>query len=394
MSGEKNITIATKVANSVDLNLDNLSQNILIFLYKKFPYLGDSILNFTYGQILLAITLVFFVWILRPIFVSLIIKLMLILAKKTNTKYDDLVIKNFHKPLRFTFLILALYIFVSILYLRNDFINLILSSLLIFNFYWFVWAFIDGIEGILYKATSKLSKELSNELSHFVIRIIKILIWILGISSVLSIWGINVTALLASLGLGGLAFALAAKDTAANLFGSIALLLDKSIKIGDWIIVDGVEGIVEDIGMRTTKIRTFKKSLVVVPNQIVANSHIENFSRRDVRRIKISIGLIYDTTNEQIENIIRDIKSMLKNHPGIAQNETMLVNFDNFGDWAKEIFIYTFTNTSSWQEYLDIKEDIYYKISKIVEKNGSSFAFPSQSIYVEKVATPAHLKQN
>jgi len=106
------------------------------------------------------------------------------------------------------------------------------------------------------------------------------------------------------LGIGGLALALAAKDTAANLFGSIALLLDKSIRIGEWIKIDGVEGIVKDIGMRTTKIRTFKKSLVTLPNQLIANSHIENFSRREVRRIKMKIGLTYSTTSAQIESIV------------------------------------------------------------------------------------------
>jgi MscS family membrane protein len=182
-----------------------------------------------------------------------------------------------------------------------------------------------------------------------------------------------------------LAFALAAKDTAANLFGSIAIMVDKSIKIGDWVRVDGIEGVVEDIGMRTTKIRTFYKSLVAVPNSIVANSHIENFSRRDIRRIKISIGVTYNTSVGQMKNIIKDIKSMLQSHNGIAQDETMLVNFNNFGDFAQEIFIYTFTNTANWQEYLKIKEDVYFKIKDIVAKYGSDFAFPSQSIYVESI---------
>jgi len=392
MDKENNITVATKVVNSVDSSLDSITQSTLIAFYKKFPILGESFLGLTYGQIALAFFIVVFIWLVRPFLVTLIIKLLLKITAKTVTKYDDIVVQKLDKPLRFSFLILALYSFVSILYLKNSTVNLILASMLIYNFYWFIWAFINGVQGAIYKATAKLSKELSSELTHFLLRMLKALIWVIGASSILSLWGINVTALLASLGLGGLAFALAAKDTAANLFGSIALLLDKSIKIGDWIKVDGVEGIVEDIGMRTTKIRTFSKSLVVVPNQIVANSNIENFSRRNIRRIKMRVGLTYDTTNEQIVNIATDIKSMLKSHKGIAQDETMLVNFDNLADSAKEIFVYTFTNTANWQEYLDIKEDINYKISKIVAKYGSSFAFPSQSIYVESV--PAPLKQN
>ena len=382
---ELNITVATKVAKSIDDSLDSFTQEILILIYKKFPILGESIFGLTYGQIFAAFFLLFFIWLLRPFLATLITNLLLHITKRTTTKYDDLIVKNIQKPLKFTFLILALYAFISILYLRNETINLILSSLLIYNFFWFIWAFVNGIQGAIYKATARLSKELSSELTNFLLRLVKLLIWLLGAASILSLWGVNVTALLASLGLGGLAFALAAKDTAANLFGSIALLLDKSIKIGDWIKVNDVEGIVEDIGMRTTKIRTFKKSLVVVPNQIVANSNIENFSRRDIRRVKMHIGLTYDTSNEQIKKIAKDIKEMLLTHPGIAKDEIMLVNFDNFGDSAKEIFIYTFTNTANWSEYLDIREDINLKISKIVLDNGSDFAFPSQSIYIEKI---------
>jgi len=380
---EVNSTITTKVATSIDQGLNSATQGALIGLYKKFPILAHSFYDFTYGQILFAVLLSLFIWVIRPLLVKTLIGIFLKLARKTTTKYDDLVVQNLYEPLKFSFLIVALYSFVSILYIQNTSIYLVLESLVVFNFFWIVWAILHGIQGMIYKATASIYKDLSSELSHFVIRIIKLLVWVIGISAILSLWGINVTALLASLGLGGLAFALAAKDTAANLFGSIAILIDKSIKIGDWIIVDGVEGVVEDIGMRTTKIRTFQKSLVVVPNQIVANSHIENFSRRNVRRIKMHIGLTYDTTNKQIEAIVNDIKNMLLNHSGIDNEGTLMVNFVNFGDSAQEILVYTFTNTANWQEYLNIKEDIQYKISEIVLKHGSSFAFPSRSIYIE-----------
>ena len=393
MSADNNVTVAVKVASKLDNSVDNFAQQILINVYKEFPILGQDIFGVTYGQILVAIALFVLILFIRPLFVSMLIKSALKLTSKTDTKYDDRVIKNLRKPLKFLFLILGLYIFVSILYIQSHFVNLLLSSLAMYNLFWIIYTIVDAMQGIVYKGMKKLSGEHSDSLSKFILRIIYILIWVVGASSILSIWGVNVTALIASLGLGGLAFALAAKDTAANLFGSIAILLDKSIKIGDWIKVNGVEGTVEDIGMRTTKIRTFYKSLVVVPNQIVANSHIENFSRRETRRILMRIGLTYDTTNKQIESIISDIKSLLKSHNGIAQNETMLVNFDNFGDSAKEIFIYTFTDTAIWQEYLNIKEDIAYKIDEIVRKNGSSFAFPSHSLYIETIPK-ADTKQN
>ncbi len=385
VSSDNNITVAVKVASKLENSFDTFAQHLLVSIYKKLPLLGYNIFGITYGQILMAIVLFVLILFIRPILVSILIKFTLKLTKKTETKYDDRIVKSLREPLKFLFLILGLYIFVSILYIQNHIINLILASLAMYNLFWIIYSIIKVTQGIVFKAMNRVSGELSDSISKFILRIIYILIWVVGASSILSLWGVNVTALIASLGLGGLAFALAAKDTAANLFGSIAILLDKSIKIGDWIKVDGVEGIVEDIGMRTTKIRTFYKSLVVVPNQIVANSHIENFSRRNSRRILMRLGLTYDTTNEQIESIIKDIKALLKSHKGIAQDETMLVNFDNFGDSAKEIFVYTFTNTANWQEYLNIKEDIAYQIDTIVSKHGSSFAFPSQSIYIEQM---------
>jgi len=179
------------------------------------------------------------------------------------------------------------------------------------------------------------------------------------------------------------AFALAAKDAASNLFGSIALLMDRSVKVGEWVKIGSVEGVVEDVGMRTTKIRSFQKSLITVPNQVVANSPIENFSRRGIRRIKMNVGLTYGTESEQIKNIVQDIKGMLRAHKGISQQDTILVNFNSFGDSSLNIFIYAFTKTSVWARYLEILEDINLQIMHIVEKNGSGFAFPSHSVYIE-----------
>jgi len=139
--------------------------------------------------------------------------------------------------------------------------------------------------------------------------------------------------------------------------------------------------------MRTTKIRSFKKSLITLPNQMLANSPIENFSRRGIRRIKMTIGVTYSTTSEQMEKILTEITTMLRNHKDIAQKETLLVNFTSFGDSSLDIFIYTFSNTANWEKYMNIKEDVNLKIMKIIEENGSDFAFPSRSLYVESMPT-------
>ncbi len=385
MNNETNTTVIAQVTSSIDKGVDTISLKFLVSLYKEFPLLGNSIFGITYGQIVAAILIFLFIFSFRSLLSKFLSNILLKLAKRTKNEYDEKIIQNIQSPLRFSFVILAFYVFFSILLIKNEKISLILGSFVIFNLYWYLLAIIDALSGMIHKAIGKVNNELSQEFTHFILRIIKIIVWILALSSILSLWGVNVTALIASLGIGGLAFALAAKDTASNLFGSIAILLDKSIKIGDWIKINDIEGVVEDIGMRTTKIRTFKKSLITLPNSVIANNPIENFSRRRVRRIKLNIGLIYNTTYEQLKTITKEIKDMLKNHPGIDKNQTLLVNFNNFGDSSKEIFIYTFTNTASWQEYLDIKENILHRIEKIVKRNKSDFAFPTQSLYIEKI---------
>jgi MscS family membrane protein len=255
----------------------------------------------------------------------------------------------------------------------------------IYTIFWTILSITEALRELLYNVTEKFNPDLSKEMGNFILAILKIIIGGIGLAAILQTWGINVTALIASLGLGGLAFALAAKDTASNLFGSFALLADKSIRIGEWVKVGGVEGVVEDVGMRTTKIRSFQKTLITVPNQLVANQPIENFSRRGIRRIKIHIGLIYGTTSKQLVAIKSDIETMLRTHEGISQKDSRMVYFDSFGDSSLNIFIYTFTKTANWAKYLEIREDIHLKIMEIVENNGSAFAFPSQSIYVEQV---------
>ncbi len=382
MKSDINSTLSTSI-NDIFFNFTN---KMIIPLYKEFPSLGYSLFGITYAQYILATLTFIFILILRPILIAIIVKVLKRVVKKTQTNIDDIILRAIIKPLRFTFLLIGLYLLIYILTITSNIVYNILNSLAIFNLFWYIYSITNSLKNELKKIISKVNKELSKELSNFILRLVNIVIYAIGASAILSIWGINVTAIVASLGIGGLAFALAAKDTAANLFGSIAILADKSIKTGDWIVVNGVEGIVEDIGMRTTKIRTFQKSITAIPNSIIANSPIENFSRRDIRRINFTIGILYSTNKDDLKSIVFEIKQMLLKHPGVASKETILVNFDNFGDSAIEIFIYCYANTANWQKYLEIKEDINYHIIDIVKKNNSDFAFPSQSIYIEKIS--------
>jgi MscS family membrane protein len=242
----------------------------------------------------------------------------------------------------------------------------------------------DEIKGIFSHFSKKLDTSIGQDIENFLRKTLKFLIVVFGIMTMLQEWGVNIVGFVASLGIGGLALALAAKDTAANLFGTLVLFLDRPFKIGDWIDTGSAEGVVEDIGFRSTKVRTFAKSITTVPNATLANASINNWSRMNKRRIKMRLGLVYSTTKEQMENILKDIKTMLQNHPHVHQDQ-ILINFDQMQDSALSIFCYFFTTTTKWDEYLNVREDVNLKLMDIVYSHKSDFAFPSQSIYVEKV---------
>lgn len=376
----------TNLISSMDMDVHGTVQPLLNQLYNGeygsfWSYLiwGTPVANLLGAFLVFGLFLLF-----RKFFTKVIIEFLLFLARKSKTSLDEQLIIGLKEPIRFGFVVLGLHAFFLLIFINNGSIHLLLESLIIFTIFWALISLIDAVKDYLFNY-SNIDKQHSKELGTFIIKVIKGFVIAIGASMILHNWGVNVTGIVASLGLGGLAFALAAKDTAANLFASIALLLDNSIKSGEWIKVAGVEGVVEGVGMRTTKIRSFQKSLFTVPNHLIANNPIENFSRRGVRRIKMNVGLTYETSSSQLEAIVLEIREMLQSHPEISQKETLLVNFNDFGDSALNIFIYAFTYTSQWDHYLDIREDIHLKIIQIVERNGSSFAFPSQSLYVESL---------
>jgi len=348
-------------------------------------FLNYTLLGVPVYKLALALFVVLFFVLLRKIFVLVVLRVIKRFTQKTETKVDDILLEVLSKPLGFLIVGAGVFLACVILGIKQVVVLKVLKTLFIFVVAWVSYNFVISFEPYIYQFASKFGKDLSEELGSFIVKLCKIFVIGLGVLTILQEWGINVSAIIASLGLGGLAFALAAKDTVANLFGGLTVLIDKSMKKGDWIKIGSVEGIVEDIGLRTSKIRTFEKSLVTIPNQILATDSLENFSKRSVRRIKMLVGLTYDTKREQMQKILKDIRDMLKNHPGIAKDELLMVYFRDFGASSLDIFVYCFTNTADWEKYLAIREDVNLKIMEIVEKHGASFAFPSTSVYIEKL---------
>jgi len=200
--------------------------------------------------------------------------------------------------------------------------------------------------------------------------------------------GYSISGLLASLGIGGIAIAMAAKDTIANVFGSIMILVDRPFAIGDWVKTSEFEGVVEEIGFRSTKIRTFERTLVNVPNSALANMVIDNIDARNERRIKMRIGLTYDTTPAQMEAAIAGIEAILRDHPGVDQSYK-LVKFDEFADSSLSIFLYYFSASKVWAEYLQVRQEINLQIMQLLESLDLEFAFPTQTVHLQKESSDA-----
>jgi len=359
-------------------------------LDKIIKFLNIEILSLPLYKIFLAFFVLFIFLAFRKAFSIYILKFLKTLTKKTKTDIDDKMFMAVKEPLKFLFIIGGIYFFFYFLEIKGEVLDHLLRGLLIFDIFWALFNIVNIFEDKVYHFIGKYGKA-SREMASFIIKLLKILIISLAIIALLQEFGINVTGFLASLGLGGLAFALAAKDTASNIFGGIAILTDNIFKMGEWIKIGDVEGIVEDIGMRTTKIRAFDKRLIIVPNSVIANSSVENFSRRDKRRVVMRIGLTYNTSTKTIKQVIEDIKKMLLDHPEVAKDESLLIYFDEYEDSSLSIFCYFFTTTAEWKEYLRIKEDINLKIKEIIDKYPTDFAFPSNSIYFE---TPLTLIEN
>lgn len=338
---------------------------------------------------LIALLVLFVAFFLRRIAIKRFFAILGKVAGKTATKSDDYLAENIPSVINGFVLVFAFYAIISLFeadipypmfkkIADNSFLFIIVFLSIRLSF-----VLIDSFVILLSEWTAKTKSAIDDQIAIVARKSLKVVITVLGILFLIQNLGYSVSGLIASLGLGGLTVALAAKDAVANFFGSIVILVDSPFKIGDWVKIGSVEGVVEEIGFRSTKIRTFEKSLITVPNYKIANESIENFSNRNKRRIKFTIGVEYSTPREKIETVIEKIKQLIDSHPEIASN-FYLVNFTSFADSWLEIFIYCFTTTTNWKRYLEIKEELNLSIMKVLEEEGVNFAFPSQSIYLEK----------
>ena len=358
-------------------------------LFKNFKELflsvwDKGILGIDIFEILIGLGIFLIFLIFRGLISKLIIKKLEVISKRTTNKLDDTFVNSMVGPARFLPIVLGF--FIASYYMSFDedsraFVDNINRTLITILIFWIIHQIIEPISYIL----SGLGKILTRELIGWIIKSLKILIFILGAAAVLELWGIKIGPIIAGLGLFGVAVALGAQDLFKNLISGILVLVEKRFKMGDWILVEGIiEGIVERIGFRSTTIRKFDKSLAIIPNFQFAENAVINVSQTTNWIISWVITLQYDTTVDQLK-IIRDkIEEYIKSHEDFNSKIGYAVRVDKFSDSSIDMYVRCFTNSDSWENWLEVKERLAIEIKQIVEKNGASFAFPSQSIYVEK----------
>jgi len=246
---------------------------------------------------------------------------------------------------------------------------------------WFLWRLIDGLAAYFAARAAQTESSLDDQLVPFIARTLKIFIAITGVLVVAQNMGYSISGLIASLGIGGIAVAMAARDTIANVFGSVMILVDRPFMIGDWIKTAEFEGMVEEVGFRSTRIRTFGKTLVNVPNSKMANMVIDNIAARPKRRVKMHIGLTYDTPVKKMRQAVKGIEAILRNHRGVDQDFS-LVRFDAFEDSALSVLVYYFTNATQWDEHLRVREEVNIQIMELIESLSLEFAFPTRTVHL------------
>ncbi len=340
------------------------------------------------GSLVVAILILFGFLLIRGIFSKYVLGRLRSWAEKSDNKVDDRVVDALIPPIRFIPIVLGLFFAGQYLDLNEGlelFFGRLTRSLIAFTIFWGLHRALEPIG----QMSKKLGDLLSPTMMNWIFKVVKVLVIFIGAAVILEVWGIAVGPLLAGLGLFGAAVALGAQDLFKNLIGGITIIAEKRFTPGEWIKFDGVvEGTVEDIGFRSTKVRRFDKAPVHVPNANLSDAVVTNFSRMTHRRIKWKIGVTYDTSVDQLKIIRDEIMNELESNDAFAKKEEVstFVRVDSFNDSSIDFLIYCFTKTTNWGEWLEIKEAFAMKIKEIVEdKAGSGFAFPSQSIYLESV---------
>jgi len=305
--------------------------------------------------------------------------------EKTPNLWDDAFIHAVIKPLSILIWVFGFSIAIEVAGLSNALKVFEVGVIVVVS--WTLIRLINFVEVNVIKQQDVKGQKIDKTTADAISQLLRVSVIITSILVGLQSLGFNISAILAFGGIGGIAVGFAAKDLLANFFGGLMIYLDRPFSVGDWIRSPdrNIEGTVENIGWRLTLIRTFDKRSLYIPNSMFASISVENPSRMTHRRINETIGVRYDDS-KQLPAIIADVKDMLMNHPEIDTTQTLMVNFNQFATSSLDFFIYTFTKTTNWIKFHEVKQDVLFKITNIVEKHGAEIAFPTSTIHIENDA--------
>lgn len=408
---QTNVKLLTTQSVWSNINLPSL----LAWIQRVLP---ESISSLMLAKSIVSISVFVILFFFRHLIAHLIIKLLSFFSKfLKNQEVQEKIKHDISKPILWFLIISSISISLAILAFPKpaspDFVMWVNASYII-TLSWLAISLFKGYGIAILGSIAEKNNTFRREVINLLLKITYFLIILVAVLVLLKNFGFNISALIASLGIGGLAVAFAVKDMLANFFASVVLLFDNSFNQGDWIVCGDIEGTVVEMGLRRTTIRTFDNAMLFVPNSLLANSSVRNWNRRKRgRRIRMQIGVTYDSTPDQIRACVQDIKTMLINHPQIAKDgderpplshyeldlkqnivslddllgykSNLFVVLDEFADSSINILVYCFSTTVNWGEWLDVRQDVMLKIMDIIASHNLSFAFPSQSLYIEEM---------
>lgn len=309
-------------------------------------------------------------------------------VERTENLWDDTVFHAAVRPISFLIWLIGITLAARIIPIRDEsgllssgVITLVSQIGVLFALCWFLIKLVKNIENNTIEKAIRDGREIDRTTVNGLGRVVRIAIVVTSILIVLDMLGFSISGLLAAGGIGGIALSLAAKDMLANFFGGATIFMDRPFSVGDWIYLKAhdIEGTVENIGWRQTTIRKFDKRPVYVPNAMFTTASVENPSRMSHRRIYEVFGLRHDDIG-QMQAITHAVHDMLMTHPGIDQDQTLMVNFDAFNQSSVDFFVYCMTRTVNWQEYHKVKQDVLLKVGAIVQDHGAEMAFPTRTL--------------
>ncbi len=341
-------------------------------------------------RLVAAFLTLFAVLALRRLVIQSLVARLRRLAARTRFRYDEALLDAITPGLSGLLVLLGVFLAARILPLPTepfDTERLVFQSLgvaavvvVIYALHRMSYVLADALDAVAARADPHLRGQFRVVLRQ----LLSITTWIIGILVVVQNLGYSITSVLAGLGIGGLAVAFAAQETIANFFGSVMLLTDRPFKVGDWIQVgEDIDGDVEEIGFRSTKVRAWDKALISIPNKELASKVIKNWSRMPKRRVKQVIGVTYDSRPEQMRRLVAGIEDILRNDPRVHQ-EFILVKFTDFSAYSLDVLVYYFTVDTGWLAHLEARQAINLKIMDLVAELGLEFAFPTQTVHLAR----------